>query len=207
MPVRGAEAENTISLEAQRSVLNQQKEQWEGAFQIIEDMFGKEESWAAQKALAVFQAEGHRKVLELGAGQGRDSLFFAKNGLSVTALDYSETAIKTIIAKASGMGLSSLINAVCHDIRQPFPYPDNYFDACYSHMLYCMALTKTELEFLSQEVLRVLKPNGLNIYTVRNQKDKHYRLGVHLGEDIYQVGDYGVHFFNQDMIKSLATGY
>jgi hypothetical protein len=74
-------------------------------------------------------------------------------------------------------------------------------------MLYCMALTKTELEFLSQEVLRVLKPNGLNIYTVRNQKDKHYRLGVHLGEDIYQVGDYGVHFFNQDMIKSLATGY
>ena len=35
-------------------------------------------------------------------------------------------------------------------------------------MLYCMALTTSELEFLSKEILRALKPGGLNFYTVRN---------------------------------------
>jgi hypothetical protein len=40
-------------------------------------------------------------------------------------------------------------------------------DICYSHMLYCMALTTSELEFLSQEVRRVLKPGGLNYKEIR----------------------------------------
>lgn len=30
-----------------------------------------------------------KKVLELGAGHGRDTIFFASNGIEVEALDYS----------------------------------------------------------------------------------------------------------------------
>jgi hypothetical protein len=37
-----------------------------------------------------------------------------------------------------------------HDVRDPLPFEKETF-ACYSHMLYCMALTVAELEFLSNE--------------------------------------------------------
>ena len=59
------------------------------------------------------------------------------------------------------MGASSSVITVRHDVRQPLPFDDNSLDGCYSHMLYCMALTTTELEFLAEEVRRVLKPGGL----------------------------------------------
>jgi SAM-dependent methyltransferase len=37
------------------------------------------------------------KILELGCGQGRDTLFFASKGIDVTALDFSSVAIKGLI--------------------------------------------------------------------------------------------------------------
>ena len=58
-----------------------------------------------------------------------------------------------------------------HDVRQPLPLPDEAADAVYSHMLFNMALTTAELEFLAREVRRVLRPGGWHIYTVRHTGD------------------------------------
>lgn len=75
-------------------------------------------------------------------------------------------------------------------------------------MLYCMALTTPELEFLSKEILRVLKPGGLSIYTVRNTTDAHYRTGIHRGEDMWEIGGgFIVHFFSKEKVEHLAKGY
>ena len=57
-------------------------------------------------------------------------------------------------------------------------------------MLFCMALTTADLESLSDEIRRVLKPAALNIYTVRNTTDVHYRTGIHRGEDMWEVGGF-----------------
>ena len=74
-------------------------------------------------------------------------------------------------------------------------------------MLYCMALTTPDLVFLSGEIRRVLKLGRLNIYTVRNTTDAHYRTGVHRGEDLWEVGGFIVHFFSRQKIEDLAKGY
>jgi 2-polyprenyl-3-methyl-5-hydroxy-6-metoxy-1,4-benzoquinol methylase len=37
-----------------------------------------------------------KKVLELGAGHGRDTTFFASNGIEVEALDYSAIAVEIL---------------------------------------------------------------------------------------------------------------
>jgi len=155
-------------------VLNNQHQHWENMLSSKPDMFGTEPSDPAQKAAELFKKEGRVKILELGGGQGRDTIFFAQNGFQVTVLDYCESGIEAITQKSKGLGVSKSITAACHDARKPLPFDDESFDACYSHMLYCMALTTAELEFLSDEIRRVLKPNGLNIYTVRNTKDPHF---------------------------------
>lgn len=188
-------------------IISNQKEQWENSFTHIEDMFEKDESYAAKIALNTFKKENHTRILELGGGQGRDTLYFAKNNISIDTLDYSKTSIETISKKAKKLKLSDKVNGVHHDIRKPLPFEDNTFDACYSHMLYCMALTNKELEFLTSEIKRILKPGGLNIFTVRNIEDKHYGMGTHIMEDMYERGGFVVHFFSEDKVRRLSEGF
>ena len=110
--------------------------------------------------------------------------------------------------KADAIGLSTSLTTVRHDVRQRLPFDDNFFDGCYSHMLYCMALTTPELEFLSQEVRRVLKPGGFNIYTVRHTADPCYRTGIDRGDDMWEIGGgFIVHFFSREKVEHLAKGY
>jgi SAM-dependent methyltransferase len=125
----------------------------------------------------------------------------------VSVLDYTEHAVQAIAQKAQALGLSSHVTALWHDVRTPLPFANEAFDACYSHMLFCMALTTHELERLSAEVRRVLKPGGLHVYTVRTTTDPHYGQGIHHGEDMYEVGGFIVHFFSQAKVEQLATGY
>jgi SAM-dependent methyltransferase len=149
-------------------VRNKQKLHWEQTYSKEPQMFGEEPSQPARNAADLFKNEGTTNILELGGGQGRDTIFFAKNSFKVTALDYSKAGIEAIKEKASALGLSHSVTALSHDVRTPLPFADETFDACYSHMLFCMALTTAELEFLSGEVRRVLKPAGLCVYTVRH---------------------------------------
>ncbi|MBN1548912.1 MAG: class I SAM-dependent methyltransferase, partial [Syntrophaceae bacterium] len=145
---------------------NLQQVKWEETFRAEEDLFGDDPSEPARIAAALFKKEGVSKLLELGAGQGRDTLFFAQQGFQVVALDYAATGLKTLAEKAALEGLSPVISTVPHDVRQPLPFADETFDASYSHMLFCMAFTAAELAFISGEVRRVLKPGGLHVYTV-----------------------------------------
>ena len=190
-----------------KDVLDAQHQHWENTFSHKPEMFGADPSVPARKAAEVFRKAGAAKILELGGGQGRDTIFFARSGFQVYVLDYAEGSIDAITEKAQALGLSQSITAVCHDVRTPFPFDDDSFDGCCSHMLYCMALTTAELEFLSEEVRRVLKPGGLNIYTVRHTNDPDYGKGIHRGEDMYEVGGFIVHFFSREKVEHLAKGY
>ncbi|SJZ55359.1 class I SAM-dependent methyltransferase [Selenihalanaerobacter shriftii] len=191
----------------EKEALNKQGQHWENTFTKKTNMFGVEPSIPAQKAAKLFKKEGKKKILELGGGQGRDTIFFAQNGFEVYVLDYCESGVEAINKKAEEMGLSELINASCHDVRDSLPFADEVFDCCYSHMLYCMALTTSELEFLSDEVKRVLKPGGFNVYTARNTNDSDYGTGIHRGEDMYEVGGFIVHFFSKEKVEHLAKGF
>lgn len=191
----------------EKIVLDGQQEHWKNTYEGRPDFFGREPSYAARQAAAMFQQAGKTKIIELGGGHGRDTLFFAQKGFQVYVLDYSPKGLEVIHHKAASLGLAEWIIPVCHDVRKPLPFEDETFDACYSHMLYCMALTTAELELLSQEVWRILKPRGLNLYTVRHTGDSHYGTGIHRGEDMYEVGGFIVHFFSKEKVEHLSRGY
>ena len=190
-----------------KSNLDKQHPHWENTFTNNKDMFGVEHSEPAHLVAKLFKKSGITTILELGAGQGRDTIFFAQQGFYVYALEYTAIGADTITRKAETLGLSHLIKVIQHDVRNPLPFEKKTFDACYSHMLYCMAFDTEELENLSNELQRVLKDGGLNVYTVRNTDDKHYKTGIHRGEDMYEVNGFIVHFFNKEKIEHLAKGY
>ncbi len=188
-------------------VLNQQSQHWEKNFSSKPEMFGLEPSLPAKKSLELFKESKISKIVELGAGLGRDTIFFAKNSIYVTAVDYSSSGLKVINDKTQKQNLSNLISTKLFDVRKKLPFEDNSIEACFSHMLYCMALTNEQLKYLNNEICRVLKPNGINIYTVRHTKDGDYKNGIHRGEDLYENDGFIVHFFSKDKINSLLEGY
>ena len=74
-------------------------------------------------------------------------------------------------------------------------------------MLYCMALTTSDLKKLNNEILRILKPGGINIYTVRHTNDGDFQNGIHIGEDLYENDGFIVHYFSEDKVNSLLNGF
>ena len=76
--------------------LNNQSNYWEANFSKKPLMFGLIPSAASLSALKKFEEDNIKEIIELGAGLGRDTVFFAKNKIKVEALDYSSTAIKII---------------------------------------------------------------------------------------------------------------
>ena len=187
--------------------LDQQSQHWEKNFSNKPEMFGLEPSIPAKKALNFFKEKKINNIIELGAGLGRDSIFFAKNNIKIQALDYSSSGIKIINHKIKKNNLSNYISTKLFDVREKLPFKDNSIDACYSHMLYCMALTTKDLEKLNNEIHRILKPNGLNIYTVRHTNDGDYKNGKHIGEDLYENDGFIVHYFSEEKVNSLLNGF
>ena len=170
-------------------------------------MFGLEPSISAKKALNFFKEKKINNIIELGAGLGRDSIFFAKNNIKIQALDYSSSGIEIINHKIKKDNLSNYISTKLFDVREKLPFKDNSVDACYSHMLYCMALTIADLQKLNSEIHRILKPNGLNIYTVRHTNDGDYKNGKHIGEDLYENDGFIVHYFSEEKVNFLLNGF
>ena len=170
-------------------------------------MFGLDPSLSAKKALKLFQEKNIKSVIELGAGLGRDTIFFGKNLIHTIALDYSPSGIKVIDQKIKKANLSKYISSKLFDVREKLPFEDNSIDACYSHMLYCMALTTEDLAKLNNEIKRILKPGGINIYTVRHTNDGDFQNGNHIGEDLYENDGFIVHYFSEEKVNSLLNWF
>ena len=187
--------------------LDQQSQHWEASFLSKPEMFGLEPSSASINALKLFKEKNIKNIVELGAGLGRDTLYFAKNSIFVEALDYSKSSIQSITNKAIKLNLKNFINPKICDVRKKLPFKDNSIEGCFSHMLYCMALSNFDLENLNNEICRILKPGGINIYTARNTEDGDYKNGNHIGEDLYENDGFIVHFFSKEKVKKLSKGF
>jgi SAM-dependent methyltransferase len=160
-------------------------------------------AWAATR----FQARGVLRVLELGAGHGRDTVCLARHGFDVTALDFSAEGLGRVRAHADAVGLGDRVRTAVHDVRDPLPLPDGSVDAVYAHMLLCMALSTAEIRALVGEVRRVLVAGGLFVYTVRHTGDAHFGAGIPHGDDIWEHGGFAVHFFDHTLVDRLAVGW
>ena len=184
-----------------------QHQHWETTLQANPQMYGTEPSEAGRYAVSRFTADNLSQVLELGAGQGRDTFGLLSAGFEVTALDYTFGTLADILDRATDTSLAEHLTTLTHDVRHPLPFADASFDACYSHMLFCMALKSDQLAALAGEVHRVLRPGGLCIYTVRHVGDADYGTGLDLGDNLYENGGFVVHFFNRLLVDRLAEGF
>jgi ubiquinone/menaquinone biosynthesis C-methylase UbiE len=172
---------------------------WNKVYSNDSSFFGDEPSKFALICYEDFVKHKVQKVLELGCGQGRDSLFFASKGLEVYAIDSSKVAIEDLMTKMNELNLDMKLKNI--NTVESLPFSDNYFDAVYSHMFYNMGFTDDELEFLFNESKRVLKNKGLLSFSVRSDKDIMYRKGTKIMENVYDINGFKIRFFTKQDIK------
>ncbi|MFG2546451.1 class I SAM-dependent methyltransferase [Streptomyces sp. NPDC048594] len=184
-----------------------QRAQWQSTYAVHPGMYGAEPSAPAVHAAAAFRTAGARDVLELGAGHGRDALYFARRGFTVQATDFSATGLEQLRRGALAQGTEGRVTTAVHDVREPLPLPDACVDAVFAHMLLCMALSTEEIRNLVDEVRRILRPGGTLVFTVRHTGDAHYGTGTSHGDDIWEHGGFAVHFFDRALVDSLAGGF
>src|SRR5436190_22950267 len=97
--------------------LDRQQDQWRTTFARRLDFLGASASEPAVVALARFESAHVRRILELGAGQGRDTLRFATAGINVTALDYADEGLEQLKRAAASTGLTDWVESVSADVR------------------------------------------------------------------------------------------
>jgi SAM-dependent methyltransferase len=96
-------------------------------------------------------AEGKHRLLEVGAGTGQDSAFFADNGLDVVATDLTPEMVELCRAKGLDAHVMDFL-----DLR----FPDESFDAVWS-MNCLLHVPSADLPAVLSEIKRCLRPDGL----------------------------------------------
>jgi SAM-dependent methyltransferase len=172
---------------------------WDKVYSSDETFFGGDASDFAEMSYSDFKKLGVKKLLELGCGQGRDTIFFASNELDVHALDSSIIAVENLDKKLREKNIS--IHLKHFDARQGIPFSNNFFDAIYAHMFFNMRFTDEELKFLFIESNRVLKNNGMLYFSVRSDKDAQYNTGKKIDTNIYEINGFQIRFFTKSQIK------
>jgi SAM-dependent methyltransferase len=97
------------------------------------------------------QVEGCRSLLEVGAGTGQDSLYFAEHGLDVLATDLSPA----MVAHCQAKGLTARVM----DFSEP-DLPESSFDA--AHAMNCLLhVPNANLPAVLAGICGLLRPGGL----------------------------------------------
>lgn len=131
----------------------------------------EDELWLRPAKVCAYLSErwqnfGHKKLLDLGCGLGRNSVYFAQKGFEVTALDISEYAISYTKKQAELNGVT--IDTLLGDFTQ-MNIPEGTFDCIVCYNVVFQQNTENFRKFV-EKLKKVLKEDG-ELYITLISKD------------------------------------
>jgi SAM-dependent methyltransferase len=167
---------------------------WEESFIEKQTMWGFEPSNSAILTKDFFIEKKVKDILIPGFGYGRNAKVFMDNGINVTGIEISKTAIE--LARQNGIDVS-----IYHGSVNDMPFDNKLYDGIFSYAL-ILLLNPSEREKFISDCYRQLKPNGYMIFTTVSKKAPMYGSGKELGKDWFETM-HGVKlfFYDSDSIK------
>lgn len=141
-------------------------------------------------------------LLDLGAGQGQDSIYFAQGGYSVTSTDIEQSALDKAKLKAGNLPI--VFELV--DVTQGLPYVDATFDIVYAHLSLHYFDRATTAKVFS-EVYRVLKPGGMMAFFCNSTSDPEYGSGEQREADLFFVEGKTKRYMSVESAKDFAKDF
>lgn len=114
-------------------------------------------------------------ILDLGCGNGRNSIYMADKGAKVTALDFSRVALNILKNNMSKQNNIIAIKPLFHDICDGLPFSDNSKDLILDSYCLCHFTNLESANEAMNECKRVLKPGGKIIKIHLDINDQYYK--------------------------------
>jgi SAM-dependent methyltransferase len=157
----------------------------------------------AIQTLSYFPTSG--RLLDLGCGQGQDSIYFAKKGYKVVAGDFSETALQLARERAYPE-LENNLTFQTMDLSVPLDFAAESFDIVYSHLAFQYFDFKRTQE-LFDEIHAILKPGGVFAALLNTIDDPETNEAKQLEPELYEVGGIVKRFFSLESTKKFANKF
>ena len=144
-----------------------------------------------------------KTVIDLGCGVGRNSMYFAGLGYTVTAVDFAASAISKLQETLKTFPQATSITLKQLSLADPLPFADQSFDLAID-IVTTMTLLPSEMPQFEEEIRRIVKPKGLFLTYVLSSDDG-FLQSTNPGADSTSVEDSGItdHYFTESYLRSL----
>ena len=167
---------------------------WETSFRGNQMMWGFEPSDSAILAKDYFLEKKAKEILIPGIGYGRNAKIFLDNGINVTGIEISKTAIE--LARQNDLDID-----IFHGSVTDMPFDNKLYDGIFCYALIHL-LNKQEREKLIQDCYNQLKPNCYMIFTTISKEAPMFGKGKQLGEDYFEIMEgLRMFFYDADSIE------
>ena len=168
---------------------------WEEAFKDKQEMWGLEPAKSTILTKDFFIENKVRTVLIPGIGYGRNAQIFRDNGMTVTGIEISQTAID-LGQKHFGNDLT-----IYHGSVTEMPFDNNLYDGIFCYGLIYL-LDKVERKKLIQDCYNQLTENGLMVFAVITKEAKTYGQGAYISKDRFEMfGGVKIFFYDRETIE------
>lgn len=179
---------------------NEDEEYWNTYYQNQLTQNGDATESPSLFAQAVFEryieaGTGRQSLVELGCGNGRDSLFFAAQGLDVTGIDASEVAIRELQGKNTDHCVF-----VCDDFVNAQALYQIQYDYCYSRFTLHAINAEQETQVL-EKAYNMLKTGGYLFIEARSIHDAKYGQGQEVEENAYLFDGHYRRFIDPEQLQ------
>lgn len=163
---------------------------WESSFIEKQEMWGFEPSNSAILIKDFFVEKSVKNILIPGIGYGRNAQVFRDNGIRVTGIEISKTAIE-MAEKHYGNEMT-----IHHGSVTDMPFDQSLYDGIFCYALIHL-LDSSERKKLIRDCYNQLSENGYLVFTAISKEAHTYGKGKFLSEDRYEIYD-GVNLFFYD---------
>jgi SAM-dependent methyltransferase len=173
---------------------------WESSFIENQTMWGFEPSDSAILAKDFFLEKKVKDILIPGIGYGRNAKIFIDNGINVTGIEISKTAIN--LARQNGINVS-----IFHGSVNDMPFDSKLYDGIFCYALIHL-LNNSERDKLIKDCYNQLEPNGYMIFTTISKEAPMFGKGKQLGKDYFEIMEgIKMFFYDTDSIKDDFGNY
>ncbi|MET3880800.1 SAM-dependent methyltransferase [Chitinophaga sp. OAE865] len=153
---------------------------WESSFIDKQTMWGFEPADSTLLAKDFFIREGIKDVLIPGIGYGRNAKVFIDNGIKVTGIEISKTAID--LARAHYGNSMKIYHGSVTDM----PFDHHRYGGIFSYGLIYL-LDEEERKKLIRDCYDQLQPNGYLFFSVISKNSPNYGAGTQIGKDRFEA--------------------
>ncbi|MHB8075557.1 class I SAM-dependent methyltransferase [Desulfosporosinus fructosivorans] len=173
---------------------------WEASFIEKQTMWGFDPSDSAILTKDFFLEKKVKDILIPGLGYGRNAKIFIDNGITVTGIEISKTAID--LARQNGLDIR-----IYHGSVTDMPFDNKLYDGIFCYALIHLLNNRERKEFI-KACYNQLKPNGYMIFTTVSKKAPMFAKGRQLSKDRFEtMKGVKIFFYDSDSVKREFQGY